>query len=865
MAERVKFESSWAPKEGQLEAVRERIMEVHDNEETVYTSCAANGCFDLCVLKVHKKDGKVTAIETDDTINLGSGREDSYTDLDRICSGLVQHRACPRGRSWKESIYAPTRLLYPMKRKHWSPDEPNGHLRGEDEYERITWDEALDYVANAYRDTREKYGPYSVWMDTICGNHYDPYAGFLPGGGINGTGIDSFYPNYVADDCVYGYQVNFETWMEGTAWNTTEGPAILNSDLIILWGVDVVLNYPEFQYWFQLAKDKNIPIIYIDPRYSNTAQTMATQYIPIRPGTDAAAMLAMAYVMFDEELYDKAFCDEWVEPKGLELFRKYVMGEEDGDIPKTPEWAAEICGIPAETIAELARLYASKDTVYFRQVWAAARMVNGVDTARIYNYLNVLGGNVGKSGSCIGPSFDAPHIPTLRSKPTHYLGTAPAEYQSPQLVEAEQWARAVLMHEQLENGEITEQEYKAAIGCPENNPIPNIKALIYLIESPRQFIGNYQDTNERIEAVKKLDFVAISHWDMAASSSRYADILMPLSDWRLEGGSSSGYFGNGPFCCGLSPSLGNYFMYYNKVIDAPGECMHPWWVEKEIGKRLGLGDKVMPFIKDATPEDMDEIVDTYMGAVYESWASNMTDYPEDIVPQDWETFKKKPIIIIPQDYPHTKFEDEIKNKTPFKTRSGKLEFYNEHYAEVNPKGVSDMYGAALGEPLPPMARWRPSQQSLFSAKTKEYPLYLVTPHSFFRQNMNGDANLLMRDEYRNSVWLNPADAKARNVKDGDLVLAFNEAGEVMVPAYVTSRISPGCACLIFGRYYEPNGMKTEKMPDGIDRWGNCNFLTPNNQYGDIIGPLLCAALIDVKKADSSTFADAAVVAQNGGN
>ena len=174
--------------------------------------------------------------------------------------------------------------------------------------------------------------------------------------------------------------------MEGTAWNTTEGPAILNSDLIILWGVDVVLNYPEFQYWFQLAKDKNIPIIYIDPRYSNTAQTMATQYIPIRPGTDAAAMLAMAYVMFDEELYDKAFCDEWVEPKGLELFRKYVMGEEDGDIPKTPEWAAEICGIPAETIAELARLYASKDTVYFRQVWAAARMVNGVDTARIYNY-----------------------------------------------------------------------------------------------------------------------------------------------------------------------------------------------------------------------------------------------------------------------------------------------------------------------------------------------------------------------------------------------------------------------------------------------------------------------------------------------
>ena len=865
MAERVKFDKNWAPKDGQFEAVRARIMDVHDNEETVYTSCSANGCFDLCVLKVHKKNGRVTAIETDDTVNVGSGREDAYTPEETFRKGIIQHRACPKGHAWKEDIYSPTRLLYPMKRKHWSPEDPHGELRGNDEFERITWDEALDYVANAYRDTREKYGPYSIWCDTICGAHYDPYAPHLPGGGVAGTGIDSFYPNYVADHCVYGYQVNLETWMEGSAWGTTEGPAILDSELIILWGFDAVLNYPEFQYWFQLAKEKGIPTIYIDPRYTNTAQAIAKQYIPIRPGTDAAAMLGMAYVMFDEGIYDKEFVEEWVEPKGFELFRQYVMGEEPGDVPKTPEWAAEISGIPADTIRDLTRLYCSKDRVYFRQVWAAARIVNGIDTARIFDYVNVMGGNVGKPGTSMGSGFDAPHLPTLRGKLMPYLGTAAPSYESPQLIEAEQWARAVLLHEKLEAGEITEGEYKAQIGCPEHNPVPNIKALIYLIESPRQFIGNYQDTNERIEAVKKLDFVAAAHWNFAASSCRYCDVLLPMSHQYLEGGSTAGYWSNGPFSCGLSPSLGNYFMYYNKVVDAPGECMHPWWIEKEIGIRLGLGDKVMPFLKDAKPEDMDEIVDRCMGAVYEDWAKNtMGDYSDDIVPKDWETFKKKPIIEIPMERAHTKFEDEIREKKPFKTPSGKLEFYSERYATVNPKGVSDMYGAALGEPLPPMARWRPSPESLFSAKTNQYPLYLVTPHSFFRQNMNQDANRMMRDEYRNSVWISVADAKKRGIKDGDLVIAFNDAGEVMVPAYVTSRITPGCACLIFGRYYYPSGMKTEKMPDGIDRWGNCNFLTPNKQYGDVIGPLLCAALIDVKKVDDMMH-DQAAIAQKGGN
>lgn len=843
MAQRVTFESNWAPKGDQLERVRKSILDVHDNEETVYTSCSANGCFDLCVLKVHKKNNKITAIETDDTCNLTSGREDAYIPEETLKRGIIQHRACPRGRAWKEGLYSKTRLLYPMMQTGERGDR-NG-------FKRISWNEALDRVAEGYMKTREKYGPYSVWMDSILGNGYDPFAQFLPGGGCAGSGMDSYFNNFFADDMVYGFKMDMKAWQDGTGWSGTEGPAILEADLIILWGFDTVLNYPEYQYWYQLAKDKGIPIIYIDPRMTNTAQAIATQYIAIRPGTDSAAMCAMAYVMFKEGLYDKAFVEKYVEPTGFEKWRQYIMGEEPGEIPKSPRWAEKICGIPAQTIEELTRLYASKNAVHFRQVWGASRIVNGFDTARIYNYINIMGGNVGKPGTVIGTSFDMTHLPTLKQRIFPYLGTPPAEYQSPITCETEQWARAVLLREKYDKGEISAAEYRAKVGCPANNPLPNIHSLIYLNESPRQFIGNYQDTNERIAATKKLDFVAAAHWELAASSCWYADILLPQRNQFFEGGSSAGYWQTGPFAYGLAPAVGNYMTYYSKVVDAPGECMHPWWIEKEIAKRMGLGDKVMPFLKDVEPEDMDEAVDKIMGGLYENWASSMTEYDDETVPKDWASFKKKPVIVIPFDKPMTKYEQEMKDGAPFRTPSGKLEFYSEHLAHADPKVKYDLRGAATGNGASPMARWNPSPESLFSAKVNEYPLYLVTPHSFFRQNLNQDANMMSRDEYRNSVWISVPDAKARGIRDGDLVLAYNDAGEVMVPAYVTSRMTPGCACLIFGRYYSPSAIKTEKMPDGIDRWGNCNFLIPNNQHDDIIGPILCAALIDVKRVDEN--------------
>jgi len=101
------------------------------------------------------------------------------------------------------------------------------------------------------------------------------------------------------------------------------------------------------------ARERGIPVISIADRLHPTAETVADQWIPIRPTTDAAMMIAIANVWFKEDLCDKEGIEWWVEPEGVERWKAYVLGKTDG-LDKTPEWAERICAVPKETIINFA-------------------------------------------------------------------------------------------------------------------------------------------------------------------------------------------------------------------------------------------------------------------------------------------------------------------------------------------------------------------------------------------------------------------------------------------------------------------------------------------------------------------------------
>ncbi len=157
--------------------VCERIAQKHDGDEIVYTACSQNGCFDLCLLRVHKRDGKIVAIETDNSIHENHGREDEYVDEIEFKKGMYQHRACVRGRGWRKDVHSDDRILYPMRRV--GPKGPGAT------FERISWDEALDEIAEKYTETREKFGGNSIYCDAFLGMSFDPFGSYYPDGGLS--------------------------------------------------------------------------------------------------------------------------------------------------------------------------------------------------------------------------------------------------------------------------------------------------------------------------------------------------------------------------------------------------------------------------------------------------------------------------------------------------------------------------------------------------------------------------------------------------------------------------------------------------------------------------------------------------------
>ena len=272
------------------------------------------------MLKVHVKDGMIVRIESDEG-------EDLHL------------RVCPKGRAYRQRVYAPDRLKFPMKRVG---------ARGEGKFERISWDEALDTVASELKRVKATYGSSAILYMAVDGTlgllHGRVAAERLLnifGGCTTHWGALSFEGSYFGSAVTYG---SFLTA------NTPDD--FINSRMIVLWGFNPVESSRATTPFLMQAKDAGARIVCVDPRFNRSAAILANQWIPIRPGTDTAMLIAMAYVIIAEGLQDQAFIDTYT--VGFERYREYVLGEEDG-IAKTPAWAEAIAGVPAAVIADLAR------------------------------------------------------------------------------------------------------------------------------------------------------------------------------------------------------------------------------------------------------------------------------------------------------------------------------------------------------------------------------------------------------------------------------------------------------------------------------------------------------------------------------
>ncbi|MBI4331033.1 MAG: molybdopterin-dependent oxidoreductase [Chloroflexi bacterium] len=748
--------------------------------------------------------------------------------------GMIQTRPCPKGYVQAGILRDPRRVIYPMKR---------AGRRGEGKFERISWDEALDTIARKLVEVKEKYGPLSILHQPSTGlsECSFPVAPWF-GAGFAAWALHS----------MNGWE-DPERWVLGKDYPelVQDEGNILKSRLIVLWGYNPATTLSGgMMYGLLRARERGIPIISVESRYSPSVEVLADQWIPVRPTTDVAMMIAMANVWFKEDLWDREFVDRWVEPEGLRRWKAYVLGADDG-VDRTPQWAETICGVPAETIEGFARLYARSRPVNLNVSASIGRQFYGENPTRAAMYLQALTGNTlapgGTAAAETGVAQGHPGLP----KPVVDWRRKPGIYKPPVVMCSYKWPTAIDLREKLDRGEITRGQYNNAIGNVAGNDPPNIQMVFLQSANP---LNSLSDINRNIRAMKKVDFVVVSSWYAETPAARYADILLPQIASAFEGRDTK-FFVRRHDLFLMGKNLANYFVYCQKCVDPPGEVKDGEWIWVQLARRLDIADKYNPRLANVPDDRWDEVVEDLHREAYEKWRVREEIAP--LNPPGWEDFQKKPVFRWETRDPYHAFKKDLESgKNPFRgTPSGRMEFYSTTLArgpdylaahEFSP-GSGRCYG---GGNLPPMAEMTPGgKDTFYSQDTARYPLLMSTPHSLYRvHSLLDNQPRLNGDCYRHAAWISVSDAGARGIADGDRVRVYNDIGEMVIPANVTSRVVPGTVCVFHGGWYVPGEARTPLMPEGIDTRGSPNLLTHNEDLPDtIIGFLPCKGLVQIEK------------------
>ena len=644
--------------------------------KTIYTTCQCNcGGNQHCVLKAHVRDGKIIAVEPDDRYNKNVGREDAVLTEGDLLKNRLQRRPCTMGLAFHRYIYHPERLLYPLRR---SP----GSRRGDGKWERISWDEAFDTIAQKLESAREKYGPRSIIVPYM---HMGPAEYLLSqwGAGVGGWGASSCDAAWLMAHVVAGYSTSGADYSASSA-----ADMLANAKVIVLWGFDPTVTHhgPAHQFaWFiKLAREKGTPVIIIEPRYSSAVGTLADQWIPIKPGTDHAMFMAMAHVLFEEDRWDREFVKKFVEPAGFQKWQDYILGRADG-IPRTPEWAETRCAVPAKTIRELARLVGTVRPSWLWANWSLSRKSDGEQMVSTFAALQTMLGSWGTPGAGpimrIGPTRNIPvgmggsWISTGKRKPL---------YRIPKLYRGHNWAEAVVLLDSVRRGELSEKDYMRMVGwradaslLKDFNP-----KVMFALGGRHPHTSDYVSTacnssNLQVEAMQRMDFIVTSH-SVMNSSTKYADIILPVRDdmWEEKFVLKSEYggFESINYCPGAAK--------------APGETKPLVWIYVKIAERLGLDPhEFFPYY--TSDENWEQDWERYQHDIYQSVIDHYKSRGKEVPP--WEEFTQGSFINceeLDDGPPFVGFEEEIRNRKPFQTQSGKIEFYSTYVSDEANRGKS---------------------------------------------------------------------------------------------------------------------------------------------------------------------------------
>ncbi len=676
------------------------------SESRIIPTMGVNNCGGRCRLLIEEKEGKILSIKGD--------------------SAYPDRMPCIKGLQYDKTFLGEDRLKTPLKRVG---------KRGEGKFVPISWAEAVDLITREWVRIRDTYGPASRYVNygwgveaVLNGNNLAKRLLRLDGGHLD-------YYNSYSTACT-----NYTTpYLYGTQYSGSSFETLVDSKLIILWAHNPAeTKFDNLMKCLRQAKKNGAEIIVIDPRRTPTVKALGAEWIGIKPTTDCALMDAMSYVIWSEDLYDHFFVEERC--LGFDKYFAYLNGEEDG-VAKTPAWAAEITGISAECIVDLARRYANAKPAALMQGYGGQRHANGEQFTRGGIALACLTGNVGIPGGWASGAgqckiVDMPSVPDVQN---------PVKQQ----ISVFTWTDAIVKGKEF--GEADGLKGAKHLDC-------GIKMIFNL--AGNVLINQHSDINRTkkiLEDESLCEFIVCSDVFMTPSA-KYADIVLPATS-LLETDNI------------ITPwNQGNFLGFSNAVVPPVGESRFEFDWLYEVAENLGVAEAFS-----CGHNDYRE----WLRDIYEDYRS--ADMP------DFEGFKEQGIYIFKDAPKVIAFEAQRKGEKPFETPSGKVEIYSPTLEAMEDERIPAVPGYVEVKEGP--------------GKSAKYPLQLIGWHTRGRAHSVGFNNEKLQERYPQILWMNPADGTARGLKSEDLAEVWNDRGRMLAPVMLTEEIIPGVVAIAEGAWH----------------------------------------------------------------
>ena len=505
---------------------------VRDNypDKTVNSLCPYCGVG--CQTEVHVKDNKIIHVD---------GKNGPANN----------QRLCVKGRFGFDYINSDKRLLKPLIRKKDAPKDR--HILNKDKhindyFREATWDEAIEIAAKGFLDIFKENGSSSLCgFGSAKGSNEEAYL-------FQKLIRTAFVTNNV-DHCTrLCHASSVAALLECVGSGAVSAPftASDDSDCVIIIGARPTTNHPVAATYMKQASKNDTKLIIMDPR-KNDMTRHAWKHLEFKPGMDVAMLNALIYTIIEEKLYDKQYVQSMT--SGFEQLKESIKGF-------SPEEMSEKCGISADTLREVARVYAKSDRSIIFWGMGISQHVHGTDNARCLITLSLITGQIGRPGTGLHPLRGQNNVQGASD-----AGLIPMVFPDYQPVENEN------IHKKMESFWGTKLDNKKGLTVVEilNEVVAgNIKGMYVMGENPAM---SDPDQNHTLDGLVKLEHLVVQDIFMT-ETAWFADVILPASAHAEK----TGTFTN----------TNRQVQMGRKAIECPGDAREDWKIINDLANALGL-------------------------------------------------------------------------------------------------------------------------------------------------------------------------------------------------------------------------------------------------------------------------------------